>query len=86
MRQLATTLFVAAALAAVSGSAAQAATRSGRSLSTNSAPWASAAARNSRAAATSPASSSVLSRSCTMSAPPRIAASRNARGRASQTR
>ena len=68
------------------GTPAQAATRSGRSLRMNSAPAASAAARNSRAAAISPSSSSVLSRSWTMSTPPRMAAARNSRGRASHTR
>ena len=67
-------------------SAAHASTRSGRSLRMNSAPCASAAARNGFAASTRPASSSVLSRSWIRSAPPRRAASRNARGRASQTR
>ena len=67
-------------------SAAQASTRSGRSLRMNSAPCASAAARKRFAASIRPSSSSDLSRSWIRSAPPRSAASRNARGRASQTR
>ena len=57
-------------------------TRSGRSLRMNSASW----PRNASDASTSPSSSSVLSRSCTRSTPPRTAAAIQSRGRAGHTR
>ena len=63
-------------------SAPHACTRSGRSLRMNSASW----PRNASDAATSPSSSSVLSRNCTRSTPPRTAAAIQSRGRAGHTR